>query len=49
MLKWGIIGCGDVVQRLVQNSLQVKNNSLISDFNKYLNQFINQIMFNYLI
>ena len=29
MLKWGIIGCGDVVQRLVQNSLQVKNKSKI--------------------
>ena len=29
MLNWGIIGCGDVVQRLVQNSLQVKNKSKI--------------------
>ena len=29
MLKWGIIGCGDVVQRLVQNSLQIENKSKV--------------------
>ena len=27
MLNWAIIGCGDVVQRLVQDSLFVRNKS----------------------
>ena len=29
MLKWCIIGSGDVVERLVGNSLNIKNNSKI--------------------
>ncbi len=47
MLKWCIIGSGDVVQRLVGNSLEVKNKSRIkcliskdlSEANKYAKKF----------
>ena len=29
MLKWCIVGCGDVVQRLVQDSLQISGSSKV--------------------
>ena len=29
MLKWCIVGCGDVVQRLVQDSLQIAGSSKV--------------------